>query len=63
VDVQESYAPIINNATFGILLVTKSTCNLIGKVIDIETVFLHGELKETIFVEMPKAWKPIKLKF
>ena len=31
------------------------TWNLIGKVIDIETAFQHGNLKETIFMEIPKG--------
>jgi Reverse transcriptase (RNA-dependent DNA polymerase) len=42
-DFQESYAPVINDVTFRILLVTMLTWNLIGKVIDIETAFLHGD--------------------
>jgi hypothetical protein len=47
VDFQESYAPVINDVTFPILLVTMLTWNLSGKVIDIKTAFLHGNLKET----------------
>jgi Reverse transcriptase (RNA-dependent DNA polymerase) len=38
-----------------ILLVTMLTWNLSGKVIDIKTAFLHGNLKETIFMEIPKG--------
>jgi hypothetical protein len=30
---------------------------LVGKVTDIETAFLHGYLKETIYTEMPKGIK------
>ena len=60
VDFQESYAPVINDVTFRILLVTMLTWNLIGKVIDIETAFLHGELKETIFMEIPKGMEANK---
>jgi hypothetical protein len=29
------------------------TWSLIGNVIDIKTAFLHGNLKETIFMEIP----------
>jgi hypothetical protein len=31
------------------------TWNLSGKVINIETAFLPGDLKETIFMEIPKG--------
>ena len=54
VDLKESYAPVINDVTLRILLVTMLTWNLTGKVINIETAFLHGDLKETIFMEIPK---------
>jgi Reverse transcriptase (RNA-dependent DNA polymerase) len=53
-DFQESYAPVINDVTFRIL-VRMLTWNLSGKMIDIETAFLHGNLKETIFMEIPKG--------
>jgi Reverse transcriptase (RNA-dependent DNA polymerase) len=55
VDFLESHAPAINDVTFRILLVTMLTWNLVRKVIDIETAFLHGNLKETIFMEIPKG--------
>jgi len=53
VDFQESYALVINDVTFQILLVTLLTWNLVRKVIDIRTAFLHGYLKETIFMKIP----------
>jgi hypothetical protein len=31
------------------------TWNLKGKIVDIETAFLHGNLKETIYMEIPKG--------
>ena len=60
VDFQKSYAPIVNDVTFRILLVTMLTWNLIGKVIDIETAFLHCDLKETIFMEISKGMEANK---
>jgi len=60
VDFQESYAPVINDVTFRILLITILTWNLIGKVINIETAFLHGDLKETIYMEIPKGMEAEK---
>jgi Reverse transcriptase (RNA-dependent DNA polymerase) len=45
VNFQESFAPVINDVTFRILLVMMFTLNLKAKVVDIETAFLHGDLK------------------
>jgi hypothetical protein len=50
VDFQESFAPVINDVTFRIL-----TWNSKGKIGDIEIAFLHGNLKETIYMEIPKG--------
>ena len=55
VDFQESY-----DVTFRVHLVTMLTWKLIGKVIDIKSAFLHGDLKETIFMEMPKGMETSK---
>ena len=49
-----------NDVTFRILLVTILTWNLIVKVIDVGTAFLHGNLKETIFMEIPKGMEADK---
>jgi hypothetical protein len=46
---------VINDVTFCILLIIMLTWNLKGKIVDIETVFLHGNLKETIYMEIPKG--------
>jgi Reverse transcriptase (RNA-dependent DNA polymerase) len=55
VNFQVSFAPVINDVTFPILLVMILTWNLKAKVVDIETAFLHGDLKETIYMEIPKG--------
>jgi hypothetical protein len=47
VDFQESVAPVINDVTFFILLK--------GKIVDIKTVFVHENLKEKIYIEIPKG--------
>ena len=57
VDFQESFAPVINDVTFRILLVMMLTWNLNAKVVNIKTAFLHGDLKETIYMEIPKGMK------
>jgi hypothetical protein len=42
------------------LLVEMTTWKLKAKVFDIETAFLHGDSKETIFMEIPKGMKAEK---
>jgi Reverse transcriptase (RNA-dependent DNA polymerase) len=44
----DCFAPVINDVTLRILLIIMLVWNLKGKVVDIETAFLHGELKEKI---------------
>jgi Reverse transcriptase (RNA-dependent DNA polymerase) len=48
---------VINDVTFRILLIMMLTWNLKAKVVDTETAFLHGDLKETIYMEIPKGMK------
>jgi hypothetical protein len=55
VNFQECFAPVINDVTFRILLIMMLTWNLKGKIVDIETAFLHGNLKEKIYMEVPKG--------
>jgi Reverse transcriptase (RNA-dependent DNA polymerase) len=46
IDFNESFAPVINNISFQIMLIAKLVWNLKACNIDVETAFLHGELKE-----------------
>jgi hypothetical protein len=48
---QVRFAPVINDVTFCTLLIMKLTWNLKGKIVEIETAFLHGNLKETIYMD------------
>jgi hypothetical protein len=52
---QESFAPVINDVTFRIVLIMVLTWNLTGQIVDIETAFLHENLKETIYMKIPKG--------
>ena len=47
-DFTESYAPVIHDVTWRILLIVKILLKLKAKIIDKETAFLHGELEEEI---------------
>ena len=53
VDFTETYAPVIHNVTFRIMIVMMILLKLVGKLIDIETAFLYGDLDEEIYMECP----------
>ena len=53
IDFQNSYAPTINDVTWRILLVLMVLRKYEGRVVDVETAFLYGELDEDIYMENP----------
>ena len=55
VDFTESYAPVINDVTWRILIVAKMMWKLKAKIVDVETAFLHGDLEEEIYMEAPEG--------
>ena len=60
VDFVESYAPVINDITWRILIVLKIMFGFDALIVDVETAFLHGDLEETIFMECPPGMKAKK---
>jgi Reverse transcriptase (RNA-dependent DNA polymerase) len=58
IDFNESFAPVINNISFQIMLIAKLVWNLEACIIDVETAFLHGKLKEEININVPQDMKP-----
>jgi hypothetical protein len=55
IDFNESFAPVINDASFRIMLIAKLIWNLEGSIVDAETAFLHGELQEEIYMNIPEG--------
>ena len=55
VDFTENYAPVINDITFRILLIAMIVWKLEGKIIDVETAFLNGDLDEDIYMDCPEG--------
>jgi Reverse transcriptase (RNA-dependent DNA polymerase) len=53
VNCNDSFAPVVNNVSFRVLLIAKIGWNLKARIIGVETAFLHGDLKEEIFMEIP----------
>jgi hypothetical protein len=48
IDSNESFTPVLNDVSFRIMLIAKLVCDMTCTVVDIETVFLYGELDEEI---------------
>lgn len=53
IDFNESFAPVINDVSFRIILITKIMWGLQASIIDVETAFLHGKLSEEIYMNAP----------
>jgi hypothetical protein len=57
IDFSESFAPVLNDVSFRIMLIAKLVWNMTCTVVDIETAFLHGDLDEEVYMEVPKGLK------
>ena len=55
VDFTESYAPVVNDITFRIMILLSMIYKLNNVIIDVETAFLHGDLAEDIYMDAPEG--------
>jgi Reverse transcriptase (RNA-dependent DNA polymerase) len=55
-DFQENHAPVVNDATFHLVLALKVLFKLEAGQFDIETAFLCGELDEEIWMQLPDGY-------
>jgi hypothetical protein len=55
INFSESFAPVLNDVSFRIMLIAKLVWNMTCSVVDIETAFLHGDLDEEIYMEAAKG--------
>ena len=55
IDFTEAYSPVINDVVFRIMIILQMVWKLKAKIIDVETAFLHGDLKEEIFMDCPQG--------
>jgi hypothetical protein len=53
VNFTESFAPVLNDVTFRLMLISKLIWDMTSTVVDIETVFLHGNLNKEIYMDVP----------
>ncbi|XP_062528652.1 copia protein isoform X2 [Bombyx mori] len=56
IDYDETYSPVIDTTSLRILLSIAADKGLKLKQFDIKTAFLHGNLKETIYMKVPKGY-------
>ena len=54
-DFQEHFAPVLSDVSYCLMLTLKMILKLKGKICDIETAFLHGDLEEEIYMEAPEG--------
>jgi hypothetical protein len=52
IDFNESFAPLINDVIFRIMLIAKLIWNLEASIANVETAFLHGELQEKMYMNI-----------
>jgi Reverse transcriptase (RNA-dependent DNA polymerase) len=55
IDFSEYYAPVVNDAVFRIVIIIQLMWNLSSMIMDVETAFLHGDLREDIYMMSPKG--------
>jgi hypothetical protein len=54
-DFNDNFTPVVNDVTSLTFLVAILVWNLKAKIVDIQTEFLHGDLKGGIFMEIPEG--------
>ncbi len=57
VDFTSTYAPVLNDITWRILIILEILKNLDSKIIVVETAFLLGDLEEGIYMEVPPGYE------
>jgi hypothetical protein len=55
IDFSESFAAVLNDVSFRIMLIAKLLWNMTYSVVDIETAFLHGDLDEEKYMDVSKG--------
>ena len=63
IDYNEIFSPVVNHMSIQILLAILAQFDLKLEKMDVKTTFLHGELKEKIYMKEPECyiWKVKKI--
>jgi hypothetical protein len=57
VDFNETFAPVCSYCTLRMMLAVAAHAGLVLRQFDIKTAFLHGYLKEEVYVRPPRGWE------
>ena len=59
VDFTDNYSPVVNGVTFRVVVARMLIENLKGKVVDIHSAFLNGDLEHEIYMEIPEGYDEV----
>ena len=57
VDHQDNFTPVVLDTTFRVALIYMLKTKRIGKIIDVVTAFLYGDLEANIYMKVPEGFK------
>ena len=60
VDFTENYSPVIHDISARILIIIMIIFGLQGKLVDVETAFLYGDLEEEVYMDCPEGMVDVK---
>ena len=61
VDFSGHFSPVVHDITFRLLIKVMILCGYSAKIVDVETVFLHGRLEEEICMDCPPGMTEVGL--
>ena len=59
VDYTHNYSPVVNDVTSRVVVARMHIENLEGKVVDIDNVFLNGDLEHEIYMKIPEGYDEV----
>jgi len=60
IDFTKNYAPVMSDVTWHILLVAMIVWGVDVIIVDVEMAFLHGELEEEIYINLPEGMEGLE---
>jgi hypothetical protein len=57
----KSFAPVLNDVSFRLMLISKLVWDMTSTVVDIETSFLHGNLDKEIYMDVPMGLSIVQI--